>query len=124
VQYGSPALETLPEEAENEDDCGRSSGTSSPSQPEVETMYRDNGNALEPTSDSSRGGSPCDVPEIQCVKVLSLERTIRELRDELRECRDQNELLEFRLLEIQQLGTSPPSQRRTKVRSEQEQIST
>lgn len=37
-------------------------------------------------------------------KILSLEKTVQQLRDELKECRDQNELLEFRLLEIQEFG--------------------
>lgn len=39
-------------------------------------------------------------------KIFLLESIIQQLRDELRECRDQNELLEFRLLEIEEAPQS------------------
>lgn len=58
-------------------------------------------------------------------KITSLESIIRQLRDELKECKDQNELLEFRLLEMQELcggsggsGAGSPSP----VRPRQQQV--
>jgi len=39
-------------------------------------------------------------------KVSLLQSIIKQLKDELRECKDQNELLEFRLLEIQEVNPS------------------
>ncbi|ODM99966.1 Janus kinase and microtubule-interacting protein 1, partial [Orchesella cincta] len=45
--------------------------------------------------------------EVENQKISVLESIIRQLRDELKECKDQNELLEFRLLEMQELSASP-----------------
>lgn len=45
--------------------------------------------------------------EAENKKISALESIIRQLRDELKECKDQNELLEFRLLEMQELSSSP-----------------
>ncbi|XP_035713215.1 sporulation-specific protein 15 isoform X3 [Folsomia candida] len=42
-------------------------------------------------------------------KIFLLQSIIQQLRDELRECRDQNELLEFRLLEIEEAPSSSSS---------------
>jgi len=55
--------------------------------------------------------------ERQRAKVLLLEATIRQLQDELRESKDQNELLEFRLLELGDLdlaSTAAPSSTRVR----------
>ncbi len=61
-----------------------------------------------------RDSGLCETPQpsirdemlSQRAKVSSLESTIRQLREELRESKDQNELLEFRLLEIEELGSN------------------
>lgn len=46
-----------------------------------------------------------DECEGETHKVSLLESIIQQLRDELRESKDQNELLEFRLLEIQEVNS-------------------
>lgn len=48
--------------------------------------------------------------EAENKKINVLQSIIQQLRDELKECKDQNELLEFRLLEMQELSTSPVRQ--------------
>lgn len=88
----------------------------------LESRPKDTG----PRSDDKHGcemSESCDISqptiryeiESQRAKVLSLETTIRQLREELRESKDQNELLEFRLLEIEELGSSSSSQVRIRL---------
>ncbi|CAL8078072.1 unnamed protein product [Orchesella dallaii] len=59
--------------------------------------------------------------EAENQKISVLESIIRQLRDELKECKDQNELLEFRLLEMQELSASPVRPHQADVDGEEEE---
>lgn len=122
-------METLPEEeGDNEEGYFRTE-SQSPSQyvswsrNEVEerkshpflgeerTDVTKNGNEVgtERTMGSDRLPTIRNEIENQRAKVHLLEATIRQLKDELRESKDQNELLEFRLLELGELESSSTS---------------
>ena len=114
-------METLPEaESEEEGSEGLDASehenplvTSCSSQASDENfpLSQDSGssNALE-IRNAGAAIIRCDSSEDQRSKILSLELTIRQLREELRECKDQNELLEFRLLEIEEIGSNASPQ--------------
>ncbi|CAG7786985.1 unnamed protein product [Allacma fusca] len=123
--YAGSALETLPE-AESEEECSETEDlsengnplvTSCSSQASDENFSLNHASNLEIRNvTDGQPIIPCEASVDQRNKILSLELTIRQLRDELRECKDQNELLEFRLLEIEELGGNHSSQSGTETR--------
>jgi hypothetical protein len=115
---GGPGLETLPEaDSEEESFTGTKEDEFTSGSPPTESPSSQISSVDFPLLNQckiQRGKSLEEFMIKECEqethKVSLLQSIIQQLKDELRECKDQNELLEFRLLEIQEVNPSTARQ--------------